>query len=143
MPAGGFNVGKDVTIDIATPTGVLRPTIRTGFTSKQETTSIRVKGADGVNRNAEVPEGWSGSLDFERADPTLDNYFAQSEADYYAGVSPVPITITETISEVNGATSQYRYVNVTLKYTDAGNKTSDASIKQKVDWMATRRLKIV
>ncbi len=142
MPVNGFNIGKDVTVDVVTSSGPLRATIRTGFTKKQDTTSLTVKAADGVNRMGEVPEGWSGSLDYERADGVLDDYFARSEADYYAGVNAAPITITETIANPDGSVSQYRYIGVAMKLADAGGAASDQTIKQKVDWRAAKRLKV-
>jgi hypothetical protein len=142
MPIGDFNVGKDVTVDVITAAGPLRATIRTGFSSKQDTSPLTVKGSDGINRHAEVPEGWSGSLDYERADSRLDDYFAQLEEAYYSGLNTRAISITETIREVNGAVSQYRYTGVVMKLDDAGSKMSDQTIKQKVSWRAARRIKV-
>lgn len=142
MPANGFNVGRDVSIDIIGPSGPLRVPIRTGFTSKQETNSIKIKAADGNIYLAELPDGWSGTLDYERASSTLDDYFALLEQNYYSGLNLQSLSITETITEVNGAITQYRYTQVVLKYDDAGAKAGDQTIKQKVAWMASRRLKI-
>lgn len=142
MPANGFNIGKDVQLDIITPAGVLRASIRTDFTSKQDTTSLDVKGADGINRFAEIPAGWSGSFTFERADSRMDDYFAQSESDYYAGVASGTVSITETTQEVSGAITQFRYTGVVLKYEDAGGKASDKTITTKVSFKASKRLKV-
>lgn len=142
MPANGFNIGKDVTLDIVTPTGMLRPRIKTGFQSKQETHSIQVMGLDGVNRFDELPAGWSGTFDLDRGDSTVDDFFAQRETDYYNGASTPNITITETISEVSGAVSQYRYTGVILKLEDAGNKQGDKQIAMKIGFKAAKRLKI-
>lgn len=142
MPAGGFNIGKDTVLDINTRRGVLRAPIRTGFKAKQETKSVQSDGLDGVCRYAELPCGWSGEFDFDRASPELDDYFANAEADYYGGIDSDAITITETNSEVGGGLSQYRYTGVCLKYEDAGERKGDATVKQKVTWKAARRLKV-
>jgi hypothetical protein len=91
---------------------------------------------------SELPAGWSGGFDLDRADSTLDDFFAQSESDYYGGVASPIISITETISEVNGAQSQYRYTGVALKFDDGGNKGADKVISQKVSFKAARRIKI-
>lgn len=143
MPTNAQNVGRDVSIDVVSANGqVRRFPIRTGFSSKQDTVAIKTKGADGRLYFAELPDGWSGSLDFERASSALDDYFAATEEDYYAGRNLDVLSITETIREVNGAVTQWRYTNVAMKYDDAGSKTGDATIKQKVSWMADRRRKI-
>lgn len=142
MPANGLNVGRDQVVDINTSRGTLRQAIRTGFMSRQITESLESKAADGVNRFAELPAGWEGSFDFDRASSDMDDYFAQAEADYYGGVGTDQITITETISEVSGAVSQYRYTGVALKFDDAGDKGGSKLVKQKVSFKASKRVKV-
>ncbi|MFD2271412.1 hypothetical protein ACFS07_10430 [Undibacterium arcticum] len=43
----------------------------------------------------------------------------------------MPVTITETIQEVSGSISQYRYLQVLLTLEDAGNYKGDDSVHQK------------
>lgn len=142
MPVNGFSVGKDVSLDIIGPQGPLRFSYITGFTSKPDITDGKVKGLDGITRHVRFPDGWSGSFSIERQDSTVDDYFAQLEANYFAGLNELPITITETITEVSGGISQYRFVGVLLKLDDAGDFKGDATIKQKITFMASRRLKV-
>lgn len=142
MPANGFNVGRDNVIDIVTNTGVLRGKIRTGFSAKQETHSLDVKAMDGSLLFDELPAGWSGMLDLERADSAWDDYFSQREEDYYGGLASPTITITQTVSEISGAVSQYRFTGVALKFDDAGTYAGDKTVPQKVAWKAARRRKI-
>lgn len=143
MPANGLNIGKDQVLDVVTQSrGVLRLAIRTGFDSKQMTQSINHEGADGRNRFAELPSGWEGSFDFDRASSALDDYFAQVEDDYYTGAPGDVITITETISEVSGAVTKYVYTGVALKFDSAGTKGGNKLIPQKVTFRAARRLKV-
>lgn len=144
MPANGYSVGRDVAVDIIAPSGLpLRLRVRTGFSSKQETNDIKVKRADGGVDHLVIPDGWTGSLDYERGSSDLDDYFAALESTYFAGGSYGPTSITETITNPDSSISQYRYTNVALKYDDAGAKTGDNTIKQKVTWMASRRIRIV
>lgn len=143
MPANGFNIGKDATLDVVSSTsGPLRPTILTDFTFKQMTTGLESKAADGVNRFAEVPTGWEGTLSFDRGNSALDDYVAQAEASYYAGAPGDVITITQTVQEVSGAITQYRYTGVALKYEDAGDWGGEKIVKQKLSWKASRRIKV-
>jgi hypothetical protein len=142
MPVNSFSVGRDISLDIIGSQGPLRLTLITGFQSKPDTTDSKIKGLDGITRHVRFPDGWSGSFSIERQDSTVDDYFAQLEANYYAGLNELPLTITETIAEVNGSVTQYRYLNVLLKLDDAGSWEGDKSVKQKVSFMAARRLKV-
>jgi hypothetical protein len=142
MPLNGFSVGRDVALDIITPTGPIRLSLITKFKSKMDITDKKIKGLDGITKHLRFPDGWSGDFEIERQDSTADDYFSQIEDNYYQGLNEQAGTITETISEPNGSITQYRYVNVLLKYEDAGEWASDAPVKQKISFMAARRLKV-
>lgn len=142
MPLNGFSVGRDVSLDIIGPAGPLRFNLVTGFNSKPDITDQKIKGLDGITRHVRFPDGWSGAFDVTRSDSTIDDYFAQIEANYYAGLNEQPCTITETITEVSGAVTQYRYLQVLLKLDDAGQWQGDQTVKQKVSFVAARRVKV-
>lgn len=142
MPVNGFSVGRDVSLDITGPSGPLRFNLITKFSSKQSTKENAVKGLDGITRPVRFFDGWTGSLDIERQDATIDDYFSQLEANYYAGINEASVTITETITEVSGAVTQYRYMGVLLKLDDAGDWSGDATVKQKLSFVASRRVKV-
>ncbi|MFN3886139.1 MAG: hypothetical protein ACK4MG_04200 [Aquabacterium sp.] len=142
MPMNGFTVGRDVSLSVVTANGPLRLTLITGFSAKPNTAETRVKGLDGVTRYLRFPDGWSGSFDVERQDSTVDDYFAQLEANYYAGINEQPATITETITEPNGSVTQWRYTGVLLKLEDAGTFQGDQTVKQRLSWVAARKIKL-
>lgn len=142
MPLNGFSVGRDVSLDIIGHAGPLRFNLVTGFNSKPDITDQKIKGLDGITRHVRFPDGWSGAFDVTRSDSTIDDYFAQIEANYYAGLNEQPCTITETITEVSGAVTQYRYLQVLLKLDDAGQWQGDQTVKQKVSFVAARRVKV-
>lgn len=140
--SGQFNVGKDVTLDIIGPNGPLRFNIVTMFTSKPAYKSLDSKGLDGIDRYDDLPAGWSGDFTLDRADSVVDDFFAQKEANFYSGLSSNLVSVTETITEVNGAVSQYRYQGVALTLQDAGSKSADNKIVLKIGFRASRRLKV-
>lgn len=143
MAVNGYSVGRDVTLDIVDATGALvRPSIATGFSSKQITTDRDVQRLDGQNDGLYLPKGWSGDFDYERQNSVLEDYIVSIEASYYAGANLSPLTITETIRENNGAVTQYRYTGVQIKLDDSGAWKGDDTVKQKLAWTATRRQKI-
>ncbi len=142
MPINGFSVGRDVTLNVITPGGPIPFGLVTKFSSKPVVSEAKVKGLDGVTRHVRFPDGWQGSFDCERQDSTLDDYFAQIEANYYAGLDEKPCTITETITETTGAITQYRYIGVLFKLDDAGEWEGDKTVKQRLSFVAEQRIKV-
>lgn len=143
MPINGFTVGRDVTLTVIDGSGSpLSLGLITNFTSKQETSEQDVLGIDGIVRPVKFYKGWSGSFDVERQDSTVDDYFAGLEDSYYSGNSEKPSTITETITEVDGSISQYKYQGVLLKLDDAGPKSGDKTVAQKISFRCSRRIKM-
>jgi len=142
MPLNGFSVGRDITLSINTDQGVKRFSLITGFSSKPQSTDQRLKGIDGITRHLVFPEGWQGTFNLERQDNTLDDYWATIEENYYSGLSLGEASITETITEVDGSISQYRYQGVIFKLNDAGDWKGDKSVSQSLDFLASRRIKV-
>ncbi|OCJ12470.1 hypothetical protein A6U86_05460 [Rhizobium sp. AC27/96] len=140
---GSLNIGKDAVLDVILPDNSILPlAILTSFTKKQNTKELDSKGLDGINRLASIPDTWSGDLSVDRASSVLDDYFAQVEATYFATGTLNALRITETITETNGTITQYRYDGVALAYADAGTFTGDAYVKQKLNWKASKRIKV-
>ena len=142
MPIGNFTVGRDISLSIVTSSGPLQLNLITAFRSKQEIIEIKVKGLDGVTRFVRFVDGWTGSFQIERRDPTVDSYFSQLEANYFAGQSERPVSITETVTEIDGSVSQFRYKEVYLKLDDAGEYKGDSTVKQSISFVARERPQI-
>lgn len=143
MPVNNFNVGRDMTLQIVGYDGTIQNfSLQTTFASKQETHQIKIMGMDGTVRFLELPAGWSGSAGYDRQNDNLDAYFATLETNYYTGLNVQAATLTETITEVDGSTSQFRYTGVVFKFDDAGTWQGDKQIAQKISWSASRRLKV-
>src|SRR5262249_43238712 len=107
-----------------------------------DTTDFKVKLINGSTPTLIFRDGWSGSFMFDRQDSAVDDYIAQLEADYFLGIQHPGSTITETITEVNGSVTQYRYTRCVFKLSDAGSWKGDSTVKMALDFMAERRLKI-
>lgn len=144
MPMNGQSVGRDVSLDLITSKGILAiaSTAITKFDTTPVTTNTTSKGLDGLTRYGVFPDGWKGTLEIDRMNGTLDAFWAQIEADFYAGVNTMPGTITETIQEPDGSISQFRYTGVMFDFKDAGSKVANQLVKQKLDFMAARRIKV-
>lgn len=142
MPTNGFNIGKDILINITTSKGPLALSIVTQFEFTPKYKDIESHGLDGVNRNAHLPAGGTGKITMDRANNVIDDFFCAIEADYYAGLSLASGSITQTASEVNGAVSQYRFEGCAFKLMDGGKYKGDDKVSFMVDFSYTRRLKV-
>jgi len=148
MPAntgfGSLTIGKDISIDVTLPNGQILNIDRvTMFDKRQETSRLASKGMDGIHRRAEIPDGWSGTISIDRGGPSIDNFFAALEANYYATGQLGVVRITETIQDTDGTTTQFRYDGVALKLSDAGSSSADKYVSQKIDWTAAKRIKVL
>lgn len=141
-PINGYNIGSDTTLVIVSNGQVLAAQILTSFHPRQVAPRMKSVGIDGVNRYRDIEEGWEGDLRYDRADSSLDAYFAAKEAGRYAGQQPPVVYIQETTTNVDGSVSMFQYTGVTMALADAGNRTGDAKVEQHVSWAASRRIQI-
>lgn len=145
MPVNGYSVGRDVSLAVILPGGQalnIGGDSITNFKSKQDTVDDRRRPINGKRKIVRFFDGWSGSFAVDRQDSTLDDYFAALEAGFFAGQNEQPVSITETIQELSGALSQYRYTDVLMTFEDAGDVAGDKVVTQSVTFTASRRLKI-
>lgn len=142
MPQLGYSLGRDVAVDINTPTGTLRIPKVTKFTSKPNISTNKITALNGITDTLQSPVGWDGTFDAERMDSTLDDFWAQWEDNYFNGIDQQAGSITETITESNGSVSVYRYETVSFHLTNPGDKEGDKTIKQSLSFTANRRKKV-
>lgn len=142
MPQGKFNVGRDVTLKIVTTVGSLDLSNLTSFKSKLDETVQKIVLVNGKTKHLRFLEGWSGSFDLERSSAQIDAYFSLLELNQKLGIREPPASITETVQEVNGSVSQFRYKGVILSYQDAGEVAGNKSIKQSLNFVAEERPQI-
>lgn len=138
----GFNVGSDTKVSLISGGAIVSAQIVTEFDYKQITTDLKDVGIDGQNRYRYLEEGWEGSFQYDKADDTVDAYFAQKEANRYAGLPPPVVTITQTDNNADGSIAVYRFQGVTMTLSEGGNRTGDAKVNQRVAWRASRRIKV-
>ncbi len=143
MPLNGLTSGIDCKITFTDVNGVENFTIIESFNAKEDATVGKEIGMDGTVRHPKFHQGESGSFSFQRNDAFLDNYIAAQEASYYLGADQLPLTISQTITESDGSVSQYQYTNVVITLEDMGNYSGTEIVKQKVSFMASRKLRLV
>jgi len=141
MPVNNFTVGKDVSLVIQLATGPLTLTL-TDFGAKVKTTTLESKPLNGIKQHAYIPDGWDISFKVDRMDTSADDFWANFEAQYYAGVNQVAGVIYETISESDGSVSQWRFPGVVVKLDNAGDFSGDKKVEQTFSGMASMRIRV-
>ena len=143
MPINNQSLGKDLSFTIVTASGNLPVSVSaTSYSTKPMTKELKSEPIGTPTIYAYIPDGWQLTIKLDRRNPTVDRYFAQREADYWAGVNLVPGTILEPIQEADGSVRQYQYTGVVLKYDDAGDWKSDSFVSVSLTGMASRRIQL-
>lgn len=139
----GFAIGQSFSLQIVTPNGQLSIPVVTKAERKAvyaERTSVDI---GGNVKHIPIPQGWSGSFDLDVTDGTVDNFIAAIETGYYLGQGIQSSTITETVTYPNGAVSQFLYSGVQFTLAEGGTISGDDKVSQKLDWKASKRIKLV
>lgn len=142
MPTTQFSIGRDCQLVVIGPAGRIDITYVTGFESRQMTQQVRVDRLDGVPMGAELPKGWEGSFEVERGTSEVDDFIAAAEAAYFTQGDLPFGTLYQYVAEVDGSTSTYQYDSVVFKLANAGTWKGDASVKQKLEFWASKRTRM-
>ena len=142
MALTAFSIGRDTQLVVMGPYGRVDINHITGFESRQITSPVRVSRLDGTQLAAELPKGWEGSFEVERGTSALDDFISTIEQNFYSGSDAASGTMYQYITEVDGSVSTYQFDGVVFKLTSAGAWKGDASVKQKLEFYATRKRRI-
>jgi hypothetical protein len=142
MSISTFSVGRDTQLVVIGPSGNMTLSHVTAFDSRQVTQSVRVNRLDGGQMGMEIPKGWEGSFELERGDSVVEDFIATSEQGYFNGSMNGPGSMYQYVSEVDGSTSTYQYDSVVFHLSNAGQWRGDAAVKQKLEFFASRRIRI-
>jgi hypothetical protein len=137
-----FSVGRDCQVVVLGAYGRVDLTHVTGFEARQITASVRVDRIDGVQLGVELPKGWEGHFDLERGNSAAEDFIAQLEVDYHNGQSPTAGTVYQYVTEPDGSTSTYQHSNVVFKLASAGVWRGDSSVKQRMEFFASTRVRM-
>lgn len=142
MALTNFSVGRDTQLVVMGSSGRIDLAHVTGFEARQVTQSVRVSRLDGTPLGAELPKGWEGSFDLERGNSAADDFIAATELAYFNGQTAATGTMYQYVTETDGSVSTYQYDGVTFKLATAGQWKGDNSVKQTLDFFASRRRRV-
>jgi hypothetical protein len=137
-----FSVGRDTQLVVIGPSGRIDLAHVTAFDSRQVTQSVRVNRLDGNQMGMELPKGWEGSFELERGDSVVEDFIASTEQAYFNGSVSTTSAMYQYVSEVDGSTSTYQYESVVFHLSNARHWRGDLAVKQKLDFFASRRMRM-
>ena len=137
-----FSIGRDTQLVVMGPKGRVDFSHVTAFESRQLTSPVRVSRLDGSQLGAELPKGWEGSFEVERGTSALDDFILAIEQDFYNGTGSQAGTLYQYVTETDSSVSTYQFDGVVFKLASAGSWKGDASVKQKLEFFATRKRRI-
>lgn len=142
MGVNSFNIGRDgsqITI-FDSLAGQVTFNGMISFDTKARTKELESENITGTTVFRFVPNGHEGTFEFDRQDSSVEAYFAQLEANFYAQLPPPVATITQTINELDGSVTQFQYIGVQLNLTDAGSWKGLDKVNPKVGWKASKKI---
>lgn len=149
MPANTFSTGRDCQLVVIGPSGAggqagsrVDLTHVTGFESRQLTNPIRIDRLDGVFLAAELPKGWEGHFELERGSPAADDFIDGLEQAWHTQGELQGGTLYQYVTEVDGSVSTFQFDGAVFKMANAGHWKGDSSVKQRLDFFASRRKRI-
>lgn len=142
MGLTAFSIGRDTQLVVMGPSGRLDISHVTGFESRQLTSPVRISRLDGKQLGAELPKGWEGSFEVERGTSALDDFISALEQAFYNGGGTQTGTMYQYITETDFSVSTYQFDDVVFKLASAGIWKGDSSVKQKLEFYATRKRRI-
>lgn len=144
MGANSFNIGRDgsqLTV-FDSLAGQVNFNGMISFDSRARTKKLESEAITGTTTFRNVPNGHEGTFEFDRQDSSVESYFAQLEANFYAQLPPPVATITQTINELDGSVSQFQYIGVQLDLSDAGAWKGLDKVNPKVGWVASKKIEL-
>jgi hypothetical protein len=137
-----FSIGRDTQLVVMGPSGRVDLSHVTGFESRQLTSPVRISRLDGTQLGAELPKGWEGNFEVERGTSALDDFISGLEQSFYSGSDTQSGTMYQYVTETDGSVSTYQFDGVVFKLASAGAWKGDSSVKQKLEFYATRKRRI-
>lgn len=143
MPLNGFNTGRDYTLSLTLPNGQVSTINLIEASFDPVTKTEMIVPISGVPTHMIFPQGWKGTLQFDRNSAQLDQFYAAFEAAFYNNGSVIPGgTITETISETDNTVSTFKYTGVQIVPSKMGTWRGDDKVSQSVEVVASQRVAV-
>lgn len=143
---GSFLVGTDLSLTITnnqTGASVVLDGRLTRFTQKSEDHLEKITPIDngGIPDHRFIANGWSGSIEVDRASDDFDSLFAAQESGFFLGANQPYYSIIVTVpNKKTGGLSRRVFIGVIFHQYDPGEYVKTTATKATIQWAATQRV---
>lgn len=145
MPVNGFTVGRDVVVTMAGPGGaqiIIDSTQITNFDAKPHNRKEWSRPLNVPPMPIYIPDGWTGVVEVDRTDATLDTFQTSLEDTFWNGQNTLNGTILQTVTEDDGSITQYQFEGAMFWVDNPGNYKAEGRVTQHIEFCASRRRRI-
>ena len=143
----GFSIGTDLSISIIQDQSGQIIVLEGRLTSQEESADdilIKTQPIDngGLPDFQVLPDGWTGTLEWDRQNDVFSAYMAALELGRYQGGLQVTHSITSTKRNVDGSVSRSQLLRALFHQYKPGTWTKTAAVKGRVNIIAQQRLQL-
>ena len=141
---GAFSIGRDCQVVVMHPLApggrIDLPNV-TNFDVKPKAKQISSERLDGNVIQASLPNGYTVTMNIDRAGSVLNDLQALIDAAFHFNGAVYGATVFQYVTEPSGATSVYQLSDCSFEITDLGANAADGVVKQTLSMMANRYMK--
>lgn len=143
MALDGLSAGQDCKLTFTDANGNIQVSKIQNFRWKYDTNIPKKILMSGATLHPKFWQGCSGSFSVFRSGADLEIYFSEGEQSYLLGGDQIPVTITETIRNIDGTYNQWQFINGVLDLSDGGDFNGNDVVEQTVTFYASQRLRTI
>lgn len=140
-----MNVGRDYNFglyDVRTGTIVDFGDIQT-IDIKPQKHDIKSMPYNGVPKYGYIPDGYKGTMSITRTGSKLEDMQLAINQAFNSGENLVAGYLNETVTDPDGTVNRYQYKGVVFHLDDLGSISREKTITQKVEFMASEKVKLL
>lgn len=137
-----FNVGRDCRVTLLWNGTRVDLANVTGFQSQAQTQRLNSMPLNSTPKFVEIPNGWSGQFNVDRASSAADALFSAIESAFWNSGTIGQGTIYQYVTEVDGSTTTWEFSGVAMRLSDAGNWATEAKVTQRIEFVSSTKTRI-
>lgn len=134
-----YSIGPNNSIAIYDENGIVDFGRIISFKSNADEMIKDINLMSGVTDHLKFDHGWKGEFNVQRTSGALDKYWAASQAAVRQGLPEKTFTVIQTIKETDSTVTRFSFLNVIMKYDDAGMWENEEGVVQRFSMMCAVR----
>jgi hypothetical protein len=133
----GLTSGASTTLNIVENGKIVEWELITNFTYKEDSQIMKKIPMNAFPLHPKLFQGWSGSFSYFRSNSAIVDYIIAQQRNYYLGGDQIGLTINQTIREMNGLLTSYKFSNVVVLLDNGGSFSGTDIVEQSLSFMCS------